>query len=192
MNHPTDKPIRTFDSQDMFRQWLAAHHADTDGIWLRMYKKASGKQTVNYDQALDVALCYGWIDGQVRSYDAESYIQRFTPRRKRSSWSKQNIANVTRLIKEGKMRPSGLKEIDAAKADGRWDAAYDSPSTMVIPEDFLDELKKDPKAKAFFDSLSKANLYAIGYRLQTAKKPETRARWIRRILASLAEGKAFH
>ncbi len=183
---------KTFASQVAFEAWLRQHHADTDGIWLRMYKKASGKPTVTYNEALTVALCYGWIDGQVKTFDEASYIQKFTPRRARSSWSKRNIGLVEQLIKDGKMQPSGLKQIEAAKADGRWAAAYDSPSTMTIPEDFLAELKKDTQAFSFFESLTKANKYAIGYRLQTAKKPETRARRMQQILGMLSEGKKFH
>ncbi len=192
MTVPDGKPVLAFATPAEFRAWLDVHHADTDGIWLRMYKKASGQQTVNYGQALDEALCYGWIDGQLRTFDAVSYIQKFTPRRPRSTWSKTNIANVERLIAEGRMRPAGLAAIEAAKADGRWDQAYDPPSSMTVPDDFLAELKQDKAAFAFFESLSKANRYAIGYRLQTAKKPETRARRMAQILAMLKRGEAFH
>lgn len=188
----TPYAIKTFVSQAAFRAWLAAHHADTDGIWLRMYKKGTGVASVTYDQALDVALCYGWIDGQLKSYDAESYIQKFTPRRTRSNWSKRNTEHVARLIKSGEMRAAGLREVEAAKADGRWAAAYDAPSQATLPQDFLRELKKDATAYAYFKTLSKANVYAIAYRLQTAKKPETRERRMKQILLMLSEGKKFH
>lgn len=188
----TPYAIKTFASQAVFRAWLAAHHADTDGIWLRMYKKGTGVASVTYDQALDVALCYGWIDGQLKSYDAESYIQKFTPRRTRSNWSKRNTEHVARLIKSGEMRAAGLREVEAAKADGRWAAAYDAPSQATLPQDFLRELKKDATAYAYFKTLSKANVYAIAYRLQTAKKPETRERRMKQILLMLSEGKKFH
>ncbi len=188
----TPYAIKTFASQAVFRAWLAAHHADTDGIWLRMYKKGTGVASVTYDQALDVALCYGWIDGQLKSYDDESYIQKFTPRRTRSNWSKRNTEHVARLIKSGEMRAAGLREVEAAKADGRWAAAYDAPSQATLPQDFLRELKKDATAYAYFKTLSKANVYAIAYRLQTAKKPETRERRMKQILLMLSEGKKFH
>lgn len=157
-----------------------------------MYKKGTGIASVTYDQALDVALCYGWVDGQLKSYDAESYIQKFTPRRTRSNWSKRNTEHVARLIKSGEMRAAGLREVEAAKADGRWAAAYDAPSQATLPQDFLRELKKDATAYAYFKTLSKANVYAIAYRLQTAKKPETRERRMKQILLMLADGKAVH
>jgi uncharacterized protein YdeI (YjbR/CyaY-like superfamily) len=180
--------IRAFESPVEWEAWLKDHYTQTAGIWLRLFKKATGKQTVTHDDALLVALCYGWIDGQVKPYDNESWIQKFTPRRKRSLWSKRNCDFVTQLIKEGKMQPSGLAEVEAAKADGRWDAAYDSPKNMVVPEDFLNELRKDPKALEFFKALSKTNKYAIAWRLQTAKKPETRDRRKQVLLEMLKKG----
>ena len=154
--------------------WLEEHYADQKGIWLRFYKKGSGLISVNYDQALDIALCFGWIDGQTKTFDEHSYLQKFTPRRIRSNWSKRNVGIVARLEQEGRLRPSGIREVESAKADGRWDLAYDSPGNMTIPEDFLREISKNKKAKKFFDALNKVNLYSIGYRLQTAKKPEIR------------------
>lgn len=182
-----------FKTQKEWGKWLAKHHATCDeGIWLRMYKKATKIQSIDYAQALEEALCYGWIDGQKKSFDAESWIQKFTPRRKRSVWSKVNIGHIERLTKAGKMHPAGIVQVEAAKADGRWDAAYHSASTMEIPEDFLQELKKDTKAYAFYQTLNKANLYAIFYRLTTAKKPETVEKRKKDILAMLARGEAIH
>lgn len=157
-----------------------------------MFKKASGKLTVTYAEALDCALCYGWIDGLKKSHDAESFIQKFTPRRPRSLWSKINCGHVERLRKAGKMKPAGEAAIDAAKKDGRWKAAYDGPGKATIPKDFLQALAKDKKAKEFFGTLNKTNLYSIAWRLQTARKPETRARRMTAIIEMLAAGKKFH
>jgi uncharacterized protein YdeI (YjbR/CyaY-like superfamily) len=172
--------------------WLAKNHASSEGIWLQFYKKGSGVATVTYSQALDEALCYGWIDGQMKKHDERSYVQRFTPRRPRSVWSKRNREHVERLKKEGKMKSAGLREAEAAMRDGRWSAAYDPPSTMEIPRDFLERLAKDKKAQAFFSTLNKANTYAIAWRLQTAKKPETREKRMKSILEMLAKGQKFH
>lgn len=185
-------PIIAFVDQMAWSSWLAEHHADIPGVWLRFYKKGTSEPTITYDQALDEALCYGWIDGQVKKYDEQSYLQKFTPRRAKSIWSKRNREHIARLLQEGRMKPAGLQQVEAAKADGRWEQAYDSPSQMAIPEDFLAELKNDEKAYAFFQTLNKANLYAIAWRLQTAKKPETRAKRMSAILTMLAEGKKFH
>ena len=184
--------ILSFRSAAEFRKWLAANHRQSDGIWLRIFKKDSGEPTVTYAEALDEALCFGWIDGQKQSHDEISWRQRFTPRRAKSGWSKINTQHAERLIQAGRMREAGMSQIDAARKDGRWTAAYDSPSKATFPEDFLAELRRDKKAKEFFDSLNKANRYAIAYRLQTAKKPETRQRRMEMILAMLARGEAFH
>ena len=175
-----------------FRAWLVANHDKCDGIWLRFFKKDSGKATVTYAEALDQALCFGWIDGQAKSLDALSWIQKFTPRRARSGWSKRNTEHVARLIRAGMMAPAGLLAVEAAKADGRWHTAYDSPRNAKPPEDFLAALRKNKKAKLFFETLNRANVYAIVYRLQTAKKPETRARRMENILAMLGRGEKFH
>jgi uncharacterized protein YdeI (YjbR/CyaY-like superfamily) len=188
----TDFPIIFFESQDEWRSWLEKNHNVDRGVWLRFYKKGSGITSLNYAQALDEALCYGWIDGQSKTSDEKSYLQKFTRRRTRSIWSKRNIEHITRLAEEGKMKPSGLKAAEAAKADGRWDMAYDSPGNMSIPEDFLLELSKDNKAFAFFETLNKANTYAISWRLQTAKKPETREKRMKIILGMLSRGEKFH
>ena len=141
---------------------------------------------------MDEALCYGWIDGQANKFDDESWIQKFTPRRAGSIWSKRNIANVERLMKLEKMKPAGLDEVAKAKADGRWARAYDSPKEMQIPDDFMKALSKNKKAKAFFDTLNKTNKYAIGWRLQTAKKPETKEKRIKAIVEMLSKEQKFH
>jgi uncharacterized protein YdeI (YjbR/CyaY-like superfamily) len=174
------------------RRWLSMNHATTPELWLRLYKKDSGIATVTYAEALDEALCYGWIDAVKKSYDADSWIQRFCPRSIRSRWSKINIQHVERLTRAGKMAAPGLAAVSAAKEAGRWKAAYDSPATAEIPKDLLAALKKSKKAHDFFKTLDRANLYAITYRIQTSKKPETRERWIARIVEMLEQGKVFH
>ena len=185
-------PIILFSTQKEFEVWLGKNHTSSNGIWLKIAKKASGVESVNYDEALLVALCYGWIDGQLKSLDETFYLQKFTPRRPRSIWSKRNCDLVTQLIKEGKMKPAGLTQIEAAKKDGRWEKAYDSSKNMVIPQDFLKELAKNKKAETFFKTLNKTNVYAIGWRLQTAKKPETREKRMKQILTMLAKGEKFY
>ena len=185
-------PVIHFESAADLNEWLDKNHKESSGIWLRIFKKNSGVLSVNYDQALDEALCFGWIDGQVKTYDDQSYIQRFTPRRSGSIWSKRNIEHISRLKNEGRMRPAGMKEAEAAKADGRWDNSYDSPSNMTIPEDFMNELSKDQATAEFFNKLNKTNKYAIAWRLQTAKKPETRAKRMKAIIEMLSKGQKFH
>jgi len=175
-----------------FRHWLEKHHADCDGIWLRISKKDSQETSVTYAEALDQALCYGWIDGQKKPFDKLSWLQKFTPRRPKSGWSKINTQHVERLIQAEAMTPAGMVAVEAAKADGRWEAAYASSRSATPPEDFLTELKNNTKAEAFFKTLNKANVYAIVYRLETAKKPETREKRMKTILAMMEEGKAFH
>ena len=172
--------------------WLGKNHAKSEGIWLRIYKKDSGEKTVTYAEALDEAICYGWIDGQKDKYDDKSWVQRFTPRRRGSNWSKNNTAHAERLLKAGKIKPYGLKEIEAAKIDGRWENAYHPQSAASIPEDFLIELGKNKKAKMFFETLNKTNLYSIAYRLQTTKKAETREKRMKIILEMLSKGEKFH
>ena len=181
-----------FPSAREFEQWLAKNHAESTGIWLRFFKKNSGVLSVSYAEAVDAAICFGWIDGQLKKYDQESWLRKFTPRRPKSVWSKRNRAHAERLIKVGKMRAAGLQEVEAAKEDGRWKAAYDSASGMEIPDDFVKELAKNKRAKAFFEALNRANVYAIVWRLQTAKKPETRQRRLATILAMLAKEQKFH
>jgi uncharacterized protein YdeI (YjbR/CyaY-like superfamily) len=180
-------------SSDDWEAWLARNHdAVPEGVWLRLFKKDRPEATLTYSAALDVALCFGWIDGQVRKHDDVSRVQRFTPRRPRSGWSKLNTQRAERLIAAGRMRPSGQNEVDAAKEDGRWQAAYDSPSTAEVPDDFLAALRRNEKAAAFFATLDRRNLYPIVYRLQTAKKPETRAKRIDAIIDMLERGEKFH
>ena len=186
-----DLPIMSFENQKQWEEWLAQHYSST-GIWLRFYKKASKIATITYAEALEVALCYGWIDGQANKFDEVSYLQRFTPRRKKSIWSKINTKHVERLIKEGRMKEPGLKAVQEAKADGRWEKAYDSPSTMTIPADFMKELMKNKEAYEFYQTLTKANTFAIAYRLQTAKKPETIEKRKKQILEMLQKGEKFH
>lgn len=181
-----------FASSQQWNKWLAEHHAKSNGVWLRFFKKDSGEKSITYAEALEEALCYGWIDGQVNKYDDQSYIQKFTPRRPKSIWSKKNTEKAERLIEEGKMKEAGMQQVEWAKADGRWQQAYDSSKNMKVPEDFLQQLLKNKKAKAFFEGLNKANLYAIAWRLQTAKKPETREKRLKEILAMMKEGKKFH
>jgi uncharacterized protein YdeI (YjbR/CyaY-like superfamily) len=184
--------MQIFRSSADFRQWLAQNHAGSSGIWLRFFKKSSKEKSLSYAEALDQALCYGWIDGQKKPLDAQSWLQRFTPRRPKSGWSKINTEHVARLTKAGAMTAAGLAAVAAAKADGRWEAAYASQRNAGPPDDFLKELGKNKKAKAFFDTLNKANVYSIVYRLQSAKKPETRAKRMKTILAMMAQGKKFH
>jgi uncharacterized protein YdeI (YjbR/CyaY-like superfamily) len=185
-------PIRAFASAAAWETWLKRHHRTSPGLWLRFYKKASGRRTVRYAEALDVALCHGWIDGQLAKGDALSYLHRFTPRRPRSGWSRRNTEHVARLTAAGRMGPAGLAHVAAAQADGRWAAAYDSPRHAAPPPDFLQALAPNRKARDFFATLDRRNVYAIVYRLQTAKKAETRARRIQAIVAMLAEARAFH
>ena len=171
---------------------MAKEHTRAPALLLRIFKKDSGVPSVTYAEALDQALCFGWIDGQKLPSDEQSWVQKFTPRRQRSGWSKKNVAQVDRLILEGQMTPAGLKEVEAAKADGRWTAAYDSPANATVPPEFVKELARNAKAKQFYATLNKANLYAIAYRLQTAKRPETRIRRMKLIIEMLARGEKFH
>jgi uncharacterized protein YdeI (YjbR/CyaY-like superfamily) len=182
-----DLPIISFASRDAWEMWLARNHVTSTGLWLKVAKKGSGIDTVTYDQAVEIALCYGWIDGQVRSFDEDYYLQRFTPRRPRSKWSKINRQRATALIERGEMKPAGMREVERAKADGRWDAAYDAPSTATVPDDLRRELEKNEAAREFFATLDSRNRYAILYQIQDAKKPETRVRRIEKYVAMLNE-----
>lgn len=180
--------VIAFKTAKAFNAWLVKNHAKSDGFWMKLYKKGSGITSITYAEALDEALCYGWIDGQKKSLDAEAWIQKFTPRRARSIWSKRNTEHIARLIEEKRMQPAGLAEVDAAKADGRWDNAYSSPKDMKVPDDFMTALKKNKKAEAFFKTLSKSNLYSIAWKIETAKKQETREKRIKLFIAALAKG----
>lgn len=174
-----------FEHQKDWEAWLDQNHAASSGLWLRLAKKASGLNSVSYAEAVEVALCYGWIDGQTKSYDESSWLQKFTPRGAKSIWSKINREKAQKLIESGQMKPAGLKAIEAAKQDGRWEAAYDSPSRAIVPSDFQAELDKNAQAKAFFATLNSTNRYAILHRIQTAKKAETRTKRIEQFIRML-------
>jgi uncharacterized protein YdeI (YjbR/CyaY-like superfamily) len=183
---------RPFASADEWEAWLRAHHDSTPGVWIKFARKGSGIPTVTYPEALHAALCFGWIDGQARGGDESFYLQRFTPRRSRSIWSKRNRDFATALIESGRMQPAGLREVQRAKADGRWDAAYDAPSTATVPDDLQAALEANPAAAEFFARLKGRNRYAILHRVQTAKKPETRARRIETFVAMLGRGETLY
>jgi uncharacterized protein YdeI (YjbR/CyaY-like superfamily) len=185
-------PLLPFASAAAWEAWLEEHHADADGVWIRMAKKGSGVESVRYPEVLEVALCFGWIDGRREAHDERFFLQRYTPRRARSRWSKINRETAERLIAEGRMRPAGVAEVERAKADGRWDAAYESASRMTVPEDLQRELDARPAAKAFFEGLSSQNRYAILYRLHDAKRPETRARRLDTFVAMLEAGETIY
>jgi uncharacterized protein YdeI (YjbR/CyaY-like superfamily) len=187
-----DLPIMPFASRKDWEAWLDEHHASSPGVWLKIAKSDAGIPTVTYAEALEAALCYGWIDGQKGAFDERFWLQRFTPRKPRSRWSRLNREKAEALLRAKRMKPAGLREIERAKADGRWDAAYASPKNAAVPEDLQAALDRDPKARAFFATLSSANRYAILYRIQEAKKPDTRARRIATFVAMLHEGKTLH
>src|SRR6185437_3384541 len=178
-----DTPVFLFETPKEWEKWLHTNYDKLPAMWMKFAKKNTGAVSITYEEALQVALCYGCIDGLINKYDEKYYLTRFTPRKPQSVWSKTNRQAVEKLIKEGKMQPSGLATIENAKANGRWESAYDSSATMQVPEDFLKELAKDKKAEEFFKTLNRANTYAIAFRLQTAKKPEVRAKRMEKILA---------
>jgi uncharacterized protein YdeI (YjbR/CyaY-like superfamily) len=190
MKSPTtssgDLPVILFEQLQDWADWLDQHQATSAGVWLRLAKKASGLRSITYAEALEVALCYGWIDSQKKSYDEQTWIQKFTRRGPKSIWSKINREKAEQLIAAGQMKPPGLAAVEAARQDGRWEAAYDSFSNATIPDDFQAELDKNAAAQAFFDILNRQNRYAILYRIQTAKKAETRARRIQQFIEMLA------
>jgi uncharacterized protein YdeI (YjbR/CyaY-like superfamily) len=192
MSPQRDEPVLAFASRAEWEAWLAKHHATSGGLWLQIAKKGSSVATVSYAEALDVALCYGWIDGQKGKLDDRCWLQRFTPRKPRSPWSKINRAKAAELIERGEMRPAGLREVERAKADGRWDAAYEGQRTATVPADLQRELKGNDRAREFFAALDSANRYAILFRIEEAKKPETRARRIEKYVAMLSAGKKIH
>jgi uncharacterized protein YdeI (YjbR/CyaY-like superfamily) len=187
----TPRP-RSFRSSKELRAWMTKEHARAPALLLRIYRKDSGVPSVTYAEALDQALCFGWIDGQKLPFDANSWVQKFTPRRPKGSWSKRNAGHVDRLIREGQMTSAGLKEVDAAKTDGRWAAAYDSSANATVPPEFVKELARNARAKQFYATLNKTNLYSIAYRLQTAKRPETKIKRMKLIIDMLARGEKFH
>lgn len=190
---PEPEPlILAFATAAEFRRWLIRHHASHPGLWLKIAKKASGVPSVTYAEALDEALCVGWIDGQKKRCDETAFLQRFTPRGKRSIWSKINVGHVARLEKEGRMKPAGLAAVAAAKADGRWDAAYHGSRTAEMPEEFRAALAKEPEALTFFETLGKTQRYAFFFRITTAKRAETRERRIMDFVAMLKRGEKLH
>ena len=192
MKNPNDLPIIACETQHDWEAWLEERHADSPGIWLKVAKKETGVSSVTYAEAVESALCYGWIDGQKAAFDDRYWLQRFTPRRPKSIWSRVNRDKATALIAEGRMQPAGLRHVDLAKSDGRWEAAYQSQSTITVPDDFANALAGNPKAREFFDTLDSANRYAILFRIQTAKKPETRAARIATFIVMLSNGEKIH
>ncbi len=186
MNNKDNLPVIPFETPSAWEAWLAEHHADSGGIWLKLAKKESRLPSVTYAEALDSALCYGWIDGQKASFDDQYWLQKFTPRRPKSMWSKINCDKVDALIAGGRMQPAGMRQVELAKADGRWDLAYASQSKITIPEDFQRELDKNQEAHDFFKTLNSVNRYAVLRRIQIAKKPETRAALIAKYIEMLA------
>lgn len=190
---PSPRPVALrLRSARSFETWLRKNHATSEGAWLEIAKPGAPQATVSYAEAVEIALCYGWIDGQKKALDATHWLQRFTPRRARSMWSKVNRAKAEALIASGRMQPAGQAEIDRAKADGRWDAAYDGARTAAVPADLQAALDARPGAAAFLSALDAANRYAVLWRVQTAKKPETRARRIEMLVAMLARGEKIH
>lgn len=187
-----DTPVYLFIIPKEWEEWLKEHHDKFPAIWLKFAKKNTGSVSTTYDEALQVALCYGWIDGLINKYDEQYYLTRFTPRKPQSVWSKTNRELAEKLIKEGRMKQSGLSAIENAKANSRWESAYDGAKNIEVPQDFLKKLGKDKKAEEFFQSLNRANIYAIAWRLQTAHKPETRERRLRMILEMMKRGEKFH
>jgi uncharacterized protein YdeI (YjbR/CyaY-like superfamily) len=192
MDSKQDLPIIAFASQKDWERWLQAEHETAKGLWLKLAKKGAPIDSVSYDEAVEIALCYGWIDGQKGSYDEQFWLQRFTPRGPRSRWSKINREKATELLTEGRMNAAGLAQVERAEADGRWEAAYAGQRTAAVPEDLQRELEENPRAKAFFESLDSANRYAILYRLQDAKRAQTRARRLAKYVAMLSAHEKLH
>ena len=184
--------ILPFASKKKWADWLAKQHDKSTGVWLKLSKKVSGIPSVTYEEALDIALCYGWIDGQKKGFDDQYWLQKFSPRGPKSIWSKINTEKAERLIASGEMRPAGLKAIEAAKQDGRWDAAYASQKNISIPEDFQTELDKNMKAKDFFMRLKSAERYSFLFRIHHAKKVETRTKRIQKFIEMLERGEKIH
>ncbi|MGN6255956.1 MAG: YdeI/OmpD-associated family protein [Solirubrobacterales bacterium] len=185
-------PIHLFAGPSQLEAWLEENHDSSQGLWLKIAKKGAGEPSVTYAEALELALCFGWIDSQKRGFDDRHFLQRFTPRRPRGRWSRINREKAEALIEAGRMRPAGLAEVEAARADGRWEAAYEGQRTAQVPPDLQRELDANPAAAGFFAGLDSANRYAIVYRLNDAKKPETRERRLRKFLAMLERGEKIH
>jgi uncharacterized protein YdeI (YjbR/CyaY-like superfamily) len=187
MKNANDLPMLPFATWQDWEAWLKEHHADVKGVWLKIAKKDSRLPSVSYAEALDSALCYGWIDGQKAAFDERYWLQKFTPRGPKSMWSKINCGKVAALLAEGRLQPAGIRQVELAKADGRWDLAYDPQSRITIPEDFQSELDKNSEAYDFFQTLNSVNRYAVLRRIQIAKKPETRAALIQKYIEMLAQ-----
>jgi uncharacterized protein YdeI (YjbR/CyaY-like superfamily) len=189
---PTDLPVLAFPDQGALEAWLEAEHERAPGLYVKLAKKGSGVPSVNWEQMVEVLLCFGWIDGRANRLDDRYYLQRITPRRPRSVWSRKNVATVERLIAEGRMRPAGLAAVEAAKADGRWERAYAGPATITVPDDLTAALDAEPAARAAFDALDGTNRYAALWRVHTAGTPATRAKRIAALVQMLAEGRRLH
>ncbi len=192
MKKADTRPIISFETQQNWERWLTEHHTETEGLWLKIAKKEAGISSVNYAEALESAICYGWIDGQKASFDDKYWLQKFTPRRAKSIWSKVNCSKALALIAEGRMQPAGIRQVELAQADGRWEAAYESQSKITIPDDFQRELDNNSKAQEFFTTLNSVNRYAILFRIQTAKKPETRSARISTFIEMLANNQKLY
>jgi uncharacterized protein YdeI (YjbR/CyaY-like superfamily) len=186
------KPILSFASPEEWEAWLEQEHATSDGVWIKFAKKGSGVASVVYADAVEAGLCYGWIDSQALSLDERFYLQKFTPRRARSKWSRVNRDKVEELTRQGRMRPAGLAEVERAKGDGRWEAAYSSPANAAVPDDLQRALDANPTAAEFFATLNKSNRFAIVYQLEDAKKPETRTRRLQKFVAMLERGEKLY
>ena len=186
------RPIAAFASAAEWEAWLDAEHASSDGVWIKFAKKGSGIDSVSYPEAVEIGLCFGWIDSQIKSLDERFYIQKFTPRRAKSKWSRVNREKIEELTKQGRMKPAGLAEVELAKADGRWEAAYSSPANAEVPDDLQKALDASPKAAEFWAVLNKSNRYAIVYQLEDAKKPETRTRRLEKFLGMLERGEKLY
>jgi uncharacterized protein YdeI (YjbR/CyaY-like superfamily) len=188
-----EQPALTVADAAAWKAWLGEHHEESNGVWLMLAKKSTTDPTsLSYDEALEEALCHGWIDGQVRRFDERAYSQRFTPRRARSAWSKRNVGIIERLAGEGRIKPAGVAAVDRAKADGRWEAAYSGQATMEVPTDLVAALSAEPAAQAMFEILTSQNRYAVLLRIEGAKRADTRARRIERFVAMLARGETPH
>jgi uncharacterized protein YdeI (YjbR/CyaY-like superfamily) len=183
---------QSFSSQQAWTKWIENNHSKSAGVWMRLAKKGSSTKSITYPEALDVALCYGWIDAQKRGETAETWLQRFTPRGKRSIWSKINREKALALIEAGRMQAAGLEEVERAKKDGRWEAAYAGQRTIEVPDDLQAALKQNPGAEAFFKTLNSQNRYAVLWRIHTARKAETRSKRIAQFVEMLARGETFH
>lgn len=189
---PADRPILKFETAAEVADWFGQNADESDGVMIMFAKKASSVRTPRYGEAVDIALAYGWIDSQVRSYDADCYLQAFTPRRARSPWSQVNREKAEAMMAAGTMKPGGLAAVEQARANGRWDAAYAGAAASETPQDFLDALAQNPKAQAFFETLTKQNKYAVYFRLQDARKPETRARRVAKFVEMFERGEKFY